>query len=308
MMTAELKQSTRKADRLIHQLGEILLRQGELSAMLVCEPHSNWHPSPIHALFKRRSYIQYNSAGEWSLCVWSDEDIRENSATPLTVLNGLFRGLGELVIESRDKLPEELRRWASLSVQNSDFLWGSFVAGFATTSINGHEPRTHRKCWGPNNSFYPAEKLDCLIQGFKKTDPNWSSENMPPNADCWLVRTDSFIQWSIDAIEYLVELKTLEPVEDGPVPPGGFRSNGKVFAGLQPIPWRLMNHAWQAENHCAIYDNLATEVWNDKEYEFAGEPLKQAAGKVRKFFKDNGIPFNISVSEAQQAVTISPKM
>ena len=91
---------------------------------------------------------------------------------------------------------------------------------------------------------------------------------------------------------------------DGPIPPNAFRWQGTVFEKCPPTSWKLLNYCWDSPNHCGGFDGMAEAVWGDSEYVFAGDPIRQAATKLTKFFKDHGIPLRCALSEKTKTATI----
>ncbi len=87
-----------------------------------------------------------------------------------------------------------------------------------------------------------------------------------------------------------------EPLKDGPIPDtNDFRWEGKVYPGLTKKPWRLLSYVWASEDRRRSYAQMdqeaemAEKVWEDRACDFRGDRIKQAACKITRFFKKNGI-------------------
>ncbi len=94
----------------------------------------------------------------------------------------------------------------------------------------------------------------------------------------------------------------------GPTVQGCFLWNGKRYSGFQPIPWLLLKFVWHSPSRTAPYsERMAEEVWGDRNYEYSDSPVKNAAKKIRDFFKENGIPLTCSDSRKWRTVSISPR-
>jgi hypothetical protein len=129
-----------------------------------------------------------------------------------------------------------------------------------------------------------------------------------------------YLEWSIKCPDHFISelkdpfissarlLESLPFLErtpmDGPVAPGGFRWAAIVYSGLENVPWKLLNYAWNSKDRCGGFDEIAEKVWGDREYDFSGNPLKIAARKVRSHFKENNLPLNIIASETGRFVKI----
>lgn len=94
------------------------------------------------------------------------------------------------------------------------------------------------------------------------------------------------------------------PTKNGPVHPDGFHWEGKFYHSIPPIPWKLLKYCWNSKDQSGSYDGMAEAVWGDRNAEFAGEPVKQAAKKLRVFFKTHHIPLTCINSEKLRSVTI----
>lgn len=95
----------------------------------------------------------------------------------------------------------------------------------------------------------------------------------------------------------LLEVEDGDPdaQKDGPVRYDGFRWKGQVYQGLRNKAWMLVAYLWKTRTRQADDDQLVPAVWDNVQ-----DVSKDSAGSVRRevneFFKDNGLPFSISVS------------
>lgn len=101
-----------------------------------------------------------------------------------------------------------------------------------------------------------------------------------------LVATELALEWPTD--DFL-------PSPDGPVGPDAFCWKGKLYDGLQPIPFRLIESLWTQRHTRREIRSLGLDVWNDHAMspDANGQDVKSAQKAANAFFKEYGIPFNI---------------
>ena len=195
---------TIKAEQLTRQLDEMRHRQGELSAALIYEPAGSQHfPHPIVNIVKGKQQ-RYFLGEDWSGYIWSDSKPKSESPDPVALFDGLIHELAELALSLKDFDPDSVRKWIPCGMEDSTRLWITFVSGFATTRLSGHEPRTHKMCWDKNGILYQADRLESL----RRSSPPQNTVVFPPNADHWLIRLDNILQTSIDAVGYLAKVES----------------------------------------------------------------------------------------------------
>ena len=81
--------------------------------------------------------------------------------------------------------------------------WLWFIGGFVVTELSGRTPRSKRTCWGSGGHSFDAERLESL----RASLPATIVAHMPPDAGSWLIRIDNVIQTSIEAVEYIANIR-----------------------------------------------------------------------------------------------------
>ena len=86
---------------------------------------------------------------------------------------------------------------------------------------------------------------------------------------------------------------------DGPVAPNAFRWNGKLFEGLQEVPWRLVDALWIAKNQTLPIDTeLGRLVWFDHAEVPGDDQIGGARNKANRFFLQHSVPLAVSKSSS----------
>jgi hypothetical protein len=86
-----------------------------------------------------------------------------------------------------------------------------------------------------------------------------------------------------------------DPRPDGPVPPDAFWYKGSIFHGLQPKPYRLVEHLWTCTNMTADVRDLAEPVWGDHEAETGDNALGSVRRQANRFFQRHAIPYQVRI-------------
>tara|TARA_R110002072_G_scaffold302603_1_gene486683 strand:+ start:145673 stop:146536 length:864 start_codon:yes stop_codon:yes gene_type:complete len=89
----------------------------------------------------------------------------------------------------------------------------------------------------------------------------------------------------------------------GPVLPQGFLFERVTYEVSPPMVWRLLMALWARTSRGATLSLLAEDVWGDDV-----DPDQTAAGSLRghanRFFRNNGLPFRVSVKNNKTAQEI----
>lgn len=102
-----------------------------------------------------------------------------------------------------------------------------------------------------------------------------------------------------------VDLDGILVSENGPSLPGEFVWNGSTIKRLEPTPWRLLDFIWkQPGRHARYSEEMAQFVWMDRNKDYEGSPIKEAARDIRDFFRKNKIPLTCSNSASSRSVAV----
>lgn len=79
---------------------------------------------------------------------------------------------------------------------------------------------------------------------------------------------------------------------DGPEPPDCWAHDGKLYEGMAPLSWRLVNALWTGRQRTGRIDLLAESVFEDHD-EPARHRYAPAASRANKFFAWHAIPWKV---------------
>jgi hypothetical protein len=97
--------------------------------------------------------------------------------------------------------------------------------------------------------------------------------------------------------------QALPPESDGPQPPNKFLWQGKC-AELQPIPWKLVDFLWKAENHTAEIEAVFDGVWGDDSTR-SDSALKTAISRANTALLEKEIPVTVSQKSGHVSLTVA---
>lgn len=126
----------------------------------------------------------------------------------------------------------------------------------------------------------------------KEVDWGWSAKLAKMNARQWRAFIDQGEAWVKSANTPGQHAKLLEVLRYGTFPPDGFFYKGTAATIWQPKAWKLIDALWYAPNRTLE----VVELWGvDAEF-VETSTFASARRDANNFFKQNGLPFMISVN------------
>jgi hypothetical protein len=104
----------------------------------------------------------------------------------------------------------------------------------------------------------------------------------------------------------LLSGRSHDPSADGPVPPDAFRHEARLYHGLQPKPYRLVEYLWGCENRTSPFHDLAEPVWGDREQMVPDCGPGSLRRQANRFFAKHAIPYKVSIKNRMAALVKQP--
>jgi hypothetical protein len=100
-----------------------------------------------------------------------------------------------------------------------------------------------------------------------------------------------------------------EEQPDGPVEPSTWQQDGNIVAGsMNRLAWKMVHYLWHLDKFksCELTD-LAEPVYGHCDYDVSGDAIPSLRKKANSFFRENEIPWVVSVREMIVELAPSPK-